>query len=166
MSASMRGSKSRKPSPIADMQPAIVRLREIAAQSGTALFTEGPVHPDHEQLEICAHALHHLGHAQKAYDARPEYLHLAHQSEQNAAVRARREELYEDFKEGERLGKSVLNKITKLRATTAAGIYAKAMIVRTSKTGAAGLAMSLAQDLLDCPGLRSSLWPAQTEGEP
>ena len=40
------------------------------------------------------------------------------------------------------------------------GIYAKAAIVRASKTGAQDLAMSLAQDLLDCPGLRTSLWPA------
>jgi hypothetical protein len=45
-----------------------------------------------------------------------------------------------------------------------AGIYAKAAVVRASKTGAADLAMSLAQDLLGCPGLRASLWPAEKGG--
>jgi len=49
----------------------------------------------------------------------------------------------------------------KIKATTAAGIYAKAMAVRASKTGAANVAMSLAQDLLDAPGLRATLWPAE-----
>jgi hypothetical protein len=59
-----------------------------------------------------------------------------------------------------------MNRIRKMKATTAAGIYAKAAVVRASRTGAADLAMSLAQDpwtvqdLLDCPGLRASLWPA------
>ncbi len=43
---------------------------------------------------------------------------------------------------------------------TPAGIYAKALLVRSSTTGATELAMSLAIDLLDCPGLRESLWPA------
>ena len=43
----------------------------------------------------------------------------------------------------------------------AAGIYAKAMVVRASKTGAAGLAMSLAEDLISCEELRKSLWPAE-----
>ena len=46
------------------------------------------------------------------------------------------------------------------KATTAAGIYAKATICRASATGAAGLAMSLAMslaiDLLDCEELRKS----------
>jgi hypothetical protein len=51
-------------------------------------------------------------------------------------------------------------RIRKMKATTAAGIYAKAAVVRASKTGAADLAMSLAEDLLACPGLRAALWPA------
>jgi hypothetical protein len=53
-----------------------------------------------------------------------------------------------------------LSKAKKLKATTAAGIYAKALIVRSSKSGARLLAMSLADDLIACPGLRESLWSA------
>ena len=55
----------------------------------------------------------------------------------------------------------VLFKAKKIKATTAAGIYAKALIVRSSKSGAPLLAMSLADDLIECPGLRASLWPAR-----
>jgi hypothetical protein len=47
-----------------------------------------------------------------------------------------------------------------LEATTHAGIYAKALIVRCSSTGASALAMSLATDLVECKGLRDVLWPA------
>jgi hypothetical protein len=54
----------------------------------------------------------------------------------------------------------LLSAIRKLRAKTAAGIYAKALVCRCSRTGAPFLAMSLAEDLIACPGLRVSLWPA------
>jgi hypothetical protein len=32
----------------------IARMREIAKEAGYALLTEGPVHPDHELLDLCA----------------------------------------------------------------------------------------------------------------
>jgi hypothetical protein len=54
-----------------------------------------------------------------------------------------------------------LIRIRKMKATAAAGIFAKAAVVRASKTGAADLAMSLAEDLLAAPGLRAALWPAE-----
>jgi hypothetical protein len=53
-----------------------------------------------------------------------------------------------------------MGRIRKMKATTAAGIYAKAAVPCASRTGAADLAVSLAQDLLDRAGLRSALWPA------
>jgi hypothetical protein len=80
------------------------------------------------------------------------------------ALRARDADLLAEYREGAKAAKPKMARIRKIKATTAAGIYAKAAVVRTSKTGAADLAMSLAEDLLDCPGLRASLWPAQ-EGE-
>jgi hypothetical protein len=55
-------------------------------------------------------------------------------------------------------------KAKKLKATTAAGIYAKALIVRSSQSGAKLLAMSVAEDMIACPGLRESLWPAGEGG--
>ena len=42
-----------------DLGPTVDRLREIATQSTDALLTEGPVHPDHKLLDLCAEALHH-----------------------------------------------------------------------------------------------------------
>jgi hypothetical protein len=46
---------------------------------------------------------------------------------------------------------------------TKAGIYAKALVVKSSSTGAAKLAKTLAQDLIACRELRESLWPAEAE---
>ena len=78
-----------------------------------------------------------------------------------AAHRAKDTERMEEYQTGVKSAKPAMGRIRKLKATTAAGIYAKAAAVRASKTGAADLAMSLAQDLLDCPGLRAALWPAE-----
>jgi len=37
--------------------PAIDRLRTRAAKAGDALWTEGPVQPDHKPLDLCAEAM-------------------------------------------------------------------------------------------------------------
>jgi hypothetical protein len=57
----------------------------------------------------------------------------------------------------------LLRAIAKIPALTGAGIYAKALIVKGSKGGAAGLAKTLAEDLIACHELRESLWPHETE---
>jgi hypothetical protein len=54
---------------------------------------------------------------------------------------------------------SYLRKAAKIPAKTPAGIYAKAMVARCTRTGAAGLAMSMAEDFLNIPMLRAGLWP-------
>jgi hypothetical protein len=145
---------------LASLGPAVARLKAIAMQSADALLTEGPVHPDHELLDLRANALHHLVHAQKAWDARPEFWGLPTEAEQQAAF-AESNRLPNERDAIEAVSKPYLLSISKLKARTAAGIYAKAMCVRASKTGAAGLAMTLAADLLDCPGLRATLWPGE-----
>jgi hypothetical protein len=155
MSASAKNERLQQ---LAGLGPAIARIKETVAQSGDGLLTEGPVHPDYELLDLCATALHHLRHAQKARDDRPNWYSCPEGPEREAAW-ARDKQLFAEFLEGERRGKPYLLSISKLKAHTAAGIYAKAMVVRASKTGAASLAMTLAADLLDCPGLRESLWP-------
>jgi hypothetical protein len=60
--------------------------------------------------------------------------------------------------------KQLLRRAGKLRATTPAGIHAKALLVRASVTGAAVLAMSLAEELIASRALRESLWPAEPAG--
>ncbi len=66
------GQTQRKPrdTPIGpNPQATIARLREIAELSGDALVTEGPVHPDHLLLGLCAAALDLVRQAEEA-DAR------------------------------------------------------------------------------------------------
>jgi hypothetical protein len=145
--------------------PAIAQLRLIATTSHDNALTEGPVNADRQLLDLCADALHSLVHAERAYHSRDYYHHLTEMTKAAAAAeRARDDDLMAEYDAGRKSAKPLLGRIRKLKATTAAGIYAKAAVVRASKTGAADLAMSLAQDLLDCPGLRASLWTAQ-EGE-
>lgn len=154
--------KTRNAAP--DFSDAMARLRAIAEASTDSLLTEGPVHPDHRLLDLCATALHHLGHAQKAFSARNSRMLADHPRDQQAAVVEEADRLFQEYQDQERLGTAPLGQIRKIKATTAAGIYAKAAVVRASKTGATHLAKSLADDLLDCPGLRESLWPVEVKG--
>jgi hypothetical protein len=162
MSAS---EKSERLHQLLGLVPAVARLKQIATQSQDAMLMEGDVNPDHRLLDLCADALHYLSHAEKALGARRHLEWYNLKGEEKEAVIARDRQLHAEREEFERRGKVPLLAIAKLKATTAAGIYAKAMVVRASKTGAAGLAMTLAADLLDCPGLRASLWPADAKGE-
>ena len=144
-----------------DFTAAMKRLREIATQSHDNALTEGPVNADRLLLDLCADALHSLKHAEKANAAR-DWAHLgAATAAEKAAGWARHEALFADYRTGIASAKPKLIRIRKMKATTAAGIYAKAAVVRASKTGAADLAMSLAEDLLAAPGLRAALWPAE-----
>jgi hypothetical protein len=55
---------------------------------------------------------------------------------------------------------SPMARVGKIAANTPAGVYAKAMVLRASYGTAPQLALSIARDLVNCPGLRSALWPA------
>jgi hypothetical protein len=147
-----------------DFATAIAQLKRIATTSADNALTEGPVNADRQLLHLCADALHALVHAERSYHSR-DWMHLSNltKAEEHAA-RLRDAELMGEYDAGRKSAKPALIRIRKMKATTAAGIYAKAAVVRASKTGAADLAMSLAQDLLDCPGLRASLWPAGEGG--
>jgi len=142
---------------------AITQLRHIALTSADNALTEGPVNADWQLLDLCAEALHSLVHAERAYASR-DWIGMdttGMTKAEIAAHRAKDTERFDEYESGIKSAKPMMGRIRKLKATTAAGIYAKAAVVRASKTGAADLAMSLAQDLLDCPGLRASLWPAE-----
>ena len=143
-----------------DFTGAMMRLRQIATTSTSNLIGEGPVNADRILLDLCADALHLVIHAERANAARDWGFGKTRTKAEDDALRAKNEELMDEYNTGIKSAKPMLGRIRKIKATTAAGIYAKAAIVRASKTGAADLAMSLAQDLLDCPGLRASLWPA------
>jgi hypothetical protein len=112
---------------------------------------------------MCAEALHHLTHAQRAYEARNkvDWADWSSNPTKHAAARKEDDALLQSYYADEKAAKAQLYWIAKIKATTAAGIYAKAMVCRASKTGAAGLAMSLAADLIACEDLRKTLWPAE-----
>ena len=77
--------------------------------------------------------------------------------------RAEWEALFDDASRGITKAKPLLSRIRKLRAGTGAGIYAKAMVLRASISGAPYLAVSLAEDLIACKELRATLFPAERE---
>ncbi len=68
-----------------------------------------------------------------------------------------------EWKAKEADARRVLNHISKMRAKTAAGIYAKATLVATRRgyMTAPAFMHSLATDLVSNPTLRRSLWPAE-----
>lgn len=109
-------------------------------------------------LDLCAEVLHDLKAAERAYASRD-----LTQSNWTAADRAADEQLMHTYHDGIKRAAPPLRLVAKLPATTAAGIYAKAMVVRASATWAAGLAMLLAEDLVACEELRKMLWPAEVQ---
>ena len=154
--------------PAVDVGPTIDRLRAIADQSTNALLTEGPVQPDHQLLDLCAEALHYRRLHDEAHAAwRANYAQrLADCARKPGRQLPAADRAASNAEQAQADGyvsamRRVLFKAKKIKATTAAGIYAKALIVRSSKSGAPLLAMSLADDLIKCPGLRASLWPAR-----
>lgn len=147
-----------------DAVPAAIALfRTIAASSGDALATEGPVHADHRLLGLCADALHHLTLAEAIvaeHRREMDTLWCGWSEAEKDAWRARCSALTEAAKRHNRAAAPLLRAITRIRATTPAGIYGKAMACKASRTGAAVLAKSLAEDLVASAALRAVLWPA------
>ncbi len=148
--------------PLGDaLSPTIARLRDMAAQSyDTLLLAEGPPEPDCALLDLCAETLHAIKLASAANDA------IAATSPPpdrgyTDDDRARRFELVAEWKALDNNATKLLRRVSKLKATTAAGIYAKALVCRSSAGGSALLAHSLADDFISCDGLRASLWPAE-----
>jgi hypothetical protein len=140
----------------------IRRLREIAAEAADhAILADGPVTPDADLLDLCAEALHLLSRADKVhanYHATPAYGLGG-----TPATRAEREALWGEAGFLHREARPLMRRLSKTAAKTPAGIYAKALVVKGSVTGAASLAKSLAEDLIACRELRESLWPADAE---
>jgi hypothetical protein len=145
----------------AELQPTIDRLKAIAADAGDRLLlADGPVHPDAALLELCGEALHVR---RRAEELLSEWHALPAPYGQPPATEAenrRRREVDAQHRECDTRVTQLLKRAKKIRATTPAGIYAKALLVRASRNGAAVLAMSLAEELIDCRKLRESLWPA------
>jgi len=136
----------------------------MATQSYDNLLTaEGPPQPDYELLDLCSETLNAIKQANDINRIR-ETMDMGPQRMWTDEHRARWVALSGDFREWDAKATRLLRRVSKLKATTAAGLYAKALVCRSSASGSAVLAHSLAEDFLACEGLRSSLWPAAGGG--
>lgn len=143
--------------------PVVDRLRQIVAQSGDALLLgEGTLSPDATLLDACSTALHHLTAANKNEGERHRFEDSI-RGPWTDAHRAQSKSMYEKTCEHEAVAVQMMRKVKKIRAVTPAGIYAKALLVRASRTGARELARSLAVDLVDCTALRERLWSGEVQ---
>jgi hypothetical protein len=141
---------------------AIDRIRQLATEATDHLIlADGPPHPDYKLLEICAEIGERRKEALAASEAKDRGWKMAYCATPQEIVNNKALSAASDA--ADRAFSHLLRAAAKIRATTSAGIYAKAIAIRASKTGAAGLAMSLADDLITCPGLRASLWPAEVQ---
>jgi hypothetical protein len=73
---------------------------------------------------------------------------------------------YAEYKKNRRALRPGLLRITKLRPKTPVGLFAKALAIKRVGISAAGTAVSIADDLLECPGLSEAIWPATQEPPP
>ncbi len=137
-----------------DFGAAVDRIRKIAAEAAhSGAVSEAPRHPDAELLALCA----------KVIDLRAEERALARETRNIKSLYITNPKFAAEIeKRGivEAARRSPMMLIPKIPAKTAAGIYAKATVLRLSHGTAPRLAQSLAEDLTTCPGLRKVLWPA------
>jgi hypothetical protein len=157
------GRKPRPPRPEQADDAFIARCRELVDNSiGLTFDNDGAGSPDWALLDICASALSFLLVASRAMDARA-HLYEANTNEGRGRPtqeeRVEEERLLQKAAIARRSVKPLLSRARKIRAKTGAGIFAKALLVRDSRTGAPALAKSLAEDLISQPALRASLWP-------
>jgi hypothetical protein len=134
----------------------IAQMRELAARSGT--LQSLPAHPDNPDallLGLCSVAVEqhkHVTQAKNDYCERKDFSWSADSLAQDKKLR-------ENWNSATGELTTLLRRAAKLHAVTPAGIYAKALMVSKSRTGAAVLAKSLAEDLIANTTLRAALWP-------
>ena len=150
--------KQRDLSAVPDLTSTLAALREIADLSGDNMVMQGPVHRDFRLIGLVAEVLCLARQYNASRDMRREgWISVAARSDDRRAA-------------FDALGDSVValhqrivaltRAVGKIQATTAAGIYAKALLTTVSPSGVV-LSTSLATDLIACEGLRESLtWPA------
>jgi hypothetical protein len=148
--------KSKAPGQQIADEGTITRLRTIARESADNLIlADGPVHPDHTLIDLCGEALYLISKADKMRDG----LMFHSDDPYTDAMRHADHLLSGAAASFVQQAKPLMKRIAKIPAQSAAGIYAKALVVQSSRTGAEALARTLAADLVACPGLRECLWP-------
>lgn len=148
-----------------ELQPIVDRFKQIAAEAGDhQLLGDGPPHPDAELLDLCGEALHFRRISAEAEAEWHAFPGAYSEPRPSAQAIQRAQAAYDEWQEAKNRAVNLAKRASKFRATTAAGIYAKALLVRTAVSVAAVLATSLAEDLVSNPALRASLWAADGVG--
>jgi hypothetical protein len=142
----------------------IARLRHLAGNADSTMVEAIPP-PDAALLDLCSDVLDAVKAERDIETAFRKYCDADHGQKWSQAKRDGSKYLLKEWDTLRLRAKTAARRASKVKATTPAGIYAKALIVATSKTGSPVLAMSLAQDLIASPTLRASLWPANPAGE-
>jgi hypothetical protein len=138
-----------------DYAPIVARLRDLArtaADSGK--HQKAPANPDAELLELCSLVM----------DLRAEHDSIDREARKMPRAFMTNPAFAAEMKKKDALvakWRSPLARVSKFEAKTAAGVYAKAHILRMSLGCAPRLAQSLADDLVNCEGLRAQLWPTE-----
>lgn len=141
-----------------DLQPAIERLRELARSAARGdKVPEAAPHPDAELLELCALVLDLRAKAE-SIDREARRTMGPRASMDNPAFAAEMEKRHE----AQNRLRSPMARVCKFSAKTAAGVYSKALVLRASYGQAPRLAVSLVEDLVGNPTLRTAIWPANT----
>lgn len=149
-----------------DLQPAIERLKAIAEEAGKRLLlADGPPHPDADLLDLCGDALYCRRLSQKAEAEYHTFPPPYGEPRPTGELLRRAKEAHDKWLRVSNEAVQLAKRASKIRAATPAGIYAKALLVRTARSAAAALAQSLAEDLVSNPTLRASLWPAEPTTE-
>jgi hypothetical protein len=149
--------------PLGDaLAPTIDRLRAIATASyDTLLLAEGPPQADYALLDLCSETLHAIKKANEAHATHSK----VHAYSGGTRPATDWKPAFDAWQDADREATRLLRRVSKIPATTAAGLYAKALVCRSSASGSAALAHSLADDFIACEGLRASLWPAESQTE-
>ena len=153
--------RQRELAAVPDLASTLAALREIADLSGDSMVTQGPVHRDFRLIGLVAEVLCLARQYNALQDERREAWDsgAARSEDGRAAYDALGDSVVAHHQRIITLTRAA----GKIRATTAAGIYAKALLT-TVAPSAAGFATSLATDLIACPGLRQSLtWPPRSD---
>lgn len=135
-------------------------LRDMAARAVLRGKAEEPEpHPDAELLAVCGLVLD-LAAGLEAISREMDALPPCYECQSRDEGWEARKPLWAEYGRIDREMRKPMRRIGTLRATTPAGIFAKALVLRRSKGNAPRLALTLAQELLDCPGLRAAIWGA------
>ena len=135
--------------------PIVARLRDLArTAAASGKHRHAAPTPDAELLELCSQVM----------DRRAEHDSIDREARKMTRAFMTNPAFAAEMKKKDALvakWRSPLSRISKFEAKTAAGVYAKAHILRMSFGCAPRLAQSLADDLVNCAGLRAHLWPAE-----